>query len=73
MMDVPQVTTLPNTVRDSLDEAQLVAEHLPAPMAESLTALANAAFNQGFDAVIGAGALLLFATAVWGRWHARTR
>ena len=72
-MDVPQAAGLPDAVRDSLDEALLVAEHLPAPTANALTALANAAFNQGFDAVIGAGALLLFATAVWGRWHARVR
>lgn len=70
-MDVPQVATLPDAVRDSLDEAQLVAEHLPPEMANALTTLSNAAFNHGFDAVIGAGALLLFATAIWGRWHAR--
>ncbi|WP_353190735.1 MFS transporter [Pandoraea pnomenusa] len=72
-MHVPQTAALPEVVRDSLDEAQLVAEHLPAPLADSLTSLANTAFNQGFNAVIGAGALLLFATAVWGCWHARAR
>lgn len=72
-MDVPQTVALPDTVRDSLDEAQLVAEHLPPALADALMTVANAAFNQGFNAVIGAGALLLFATAVWGRWHARKR
>lgn len=70
-MDVPQVATLPDTVRDSLDEAQIVAEHLPPVAADALTMLSNTAFNHGFDAVIGAGAFLLFATAIWGRWHAR--
>ncbi|AKC69681.1 MFS transporter [Pandoraea oxalativorans] len=70
-MDVPQVATLPDTVRDSLDEAQIVAEHLPPAAADALTVLSNTAFNHGFDAVIGAGAFLLFATAIWGRWHAR--
>ncbi|AJP59441.2 MFS transporter [Pandoraea vervacti] len=72
-MDVPQVATLPDTVRDSLDEAQIVAEHLAPDMANTLTLLSNTAFNHGFDAVIGAGALLLLATAIWGRWHARKR
>jgi DHA2 family multidrug resistance protein-like MFS transporter len=72
-MDVPQVATLPDTVRDSLDEAQIVAEHLAPEMANTLTLLSNRAFNHGFDAVIGAGALLLLATAIWGRWHARKR
>ncbi|VVE88344.1 MFS transporter [Pandoraea bronchicola] len=72
-MDVPQTATLPGTVRDSLDEAQWVAEHLPPALADALTTVANTAFNDGFNAVIGAGALLLFATAVWCCWHARTR
>ncbi|MFJ2992591.1 MFS transporter [Pandoraea sp. NPDC087047] len=72
-MDVAQVATLPDAVRDSLDEAQRVAEHLPPAAADALRTLSSAAFNHGFDAVIGAGALLLFATAIWGRWHARTR
>ncbi|VVE09747.1 MFS transporter [Pandoraea anhela] len=72
-MDVPQVASLPDTVRDSLDEAQLVAEHLSPEMANVLTTISNTAFNHGFDAVIGGGALLLLAAAVWVRWHARKR
>lgn len=72
-MDLPQTAALPGTVRDSLDEALLVAEHLPPALADALTSAANTAFNQGFNAVIGASALLLFATAVWSRWHARRR
>lgn len=72
-MQVPQTAALPSVVRDSLDEAQLVAEQLPAALAESLTRLANTAFDQGFNAVIAAAAILLIATAAWGRWHARTR
>ncbi|MCI3204412.1 MULTISPECIES: MFS transporter [Pandoraea] len=72
-MDVPQVASLPDTVRDSLDEAQIVAEHLSPGMADTLTTLSNTAFNLGFDAVIGTGALLLLVTAIWGRWHARKR
>ncbi|MGC7406042.1 MFS transporter [Pandoraea pneumonica] len=72
-MQVPQTAALPSVVRDSLDEAQLVAEQLPAALAASLTRLANTAFDQGFNAVIAAAAILLIATAAWGRWHARTR
>ncbi|WP_087691558.1 MFS transporter [Pandoraea sp. PE-S2R-1] len=72
-MQVPQTDALPSVVRDSLDEAQIVAEQLPAALAESLTRLANTAFDQGFNAVIAAAAILLIATAAWGRWHARAR
>lgn len=60
---LPQGSTIAPVVRDSLDEALLVAVDLPALEAESLVALASGAFDNAYVAVIVAtAALLLFAT-----------
>jgi DHA2 family multidrug resistance protein-like MFS transporter len=55
---------LPMVVHDSLDEALLVAEALSAAAAASLTAAAQAAFNQAFLAVLAAAAGILFLSAL---------
>jgi DHA2 family multidrug resistance protein-like MFS transporter len=57
-------SALPMVVHDSLDEALLVAEALPAAAAASLTAAAQAAFNQAFLAVLAAAAGILFLSAL---------
>jgi len=56
--------TVPAVVRDSLDEALLIAEGLPATAASSLTAAAQSAFNQAFLAVLAAAASILFLSAL---------
>jgi len=52
---------------DSLDEARVVAETLPDATATALMTVARHAFDQGFIAVLGVSALLLFVAAarVW--------
>ncbi len=62
-MLVPDGVAVPDTVRDSLDEALLIAEDLPLEQAEKLRALGFAAFDQAFMWVIATAALLIFATA----------
>jgi DHA2 family multidrug resistance protein-like MFS transporter len=62
-MALPDGSTIAPVVRDSLDEALLVAQNLPKLEAENLVALASSAFENAFVAVIVANAvLLLFAT-----------
>lgn len=56
--------TVPAVVYDSLDEALLVAESLPAA-ASSLTQAAQVAFNQAFLTVIAAAAGMLFLSGLF--------
>ncbi|PIF37807.1 DHA2 family multidrug resistance protein-like MFS transporter [Delftia sp. 60] len=62
---------LPDSVRDSLDEALLAADQLMPQAAHQLTELARTAFGQGFSAVIASATLLLFCTALWTGWRLR--
>ena len=62
---------LPDSVRDSLDEALLAAEQLRPQAAHQLTELARTAFGQGFSAVIAGATLLLVCTALWTGWRLR--
>src|SRR5690606_11935320 len=62
-MTVPAGLAAPAIVRDSLDEALLVAEGLPAEAAGALIAAAKAAFDQGYVIVMGSCAVLLALTA----------
>lgn len=64
---------LPAVVRDSLDEALLVAERLPAGLAHSLMEAARGAFEHGYAAVLLACALLLLAAAIGVVWSLRGR
>lgn len=63
-MILPAGLDLPETVRDSLDEALIAAESLPAAAAHTVAALGRAAFDQAFVTVLVAGAVLLLATAL---------
>ncbi|MDU4962460.1 MAG: MFS transporter [Sporomusaceae bacterium] len=63
--------TVPAAAYDSLDEALLIAEQLPAASASLLTAAAQAAFNQAFAAVLAAAAAALLASALVIRLLAR--
>ena len=65
--------TLPDSVRDSLDEALLAAEQLRPQAAHQLTELARTAFGQGFSAVIAGATLLLVCTALWTGWRLRSQ
>ncbi|MBB1627898.1 MFS transporter [Achromobacter sp. UMC71] len=53
-----------SAARDSLDEALIVAEGLPADLGASLAQLARAAFDSGYAVVIATAALMLLGTAV---------
>jgi len=53
----------PAVARDSLDEALIVAEKMGGPEGEALVALAKAAFDRGFVAVLAVAAAMLIATA----------
>ena len=55
---------LPARVRDSLDDALLVAEGLAPEVASRLVELARQAFDQAFVAVLLAAAALLFLSAM---------
>lgn len=60
----PGDLSVPAVVRDSLDEALVIAESLPAVAASVLIAAAKAAFNQAFLAVLAAAAGILFLSAL---------
>ncbi|WP_343292141.1 MFS transporter [Vandammella animalimorsus] len=64
--DASAYAALPQ-IYDSLDEARLAAETLPAPWADALRQAASAAFERAFVAVASASAALLAATllALW--------
>ncbi|SFE53404.1 MFS transporter, DHA2 family, multidrug resistance protein [Paenibacillus algorifonticola] len=63
-MKIPAGLQVPGNVEDSLDEALLVAEGLPAQAAEALKEAGRAAFNQSFSAIIAGVALFLVAASV---------
>ena len=63
-MIIPAGMQVPAMVSDSLDEALIAAEGMSTESAATLTALARAAFDQGFVAVLAASALLLLVAAV---------
>ncbi|MCF7645692.1 MFS transporter [Bacillus subtilis] len=63
-MVVPAGSGFPETLRDSLDEALLFAETLPADQAQHLREIGFIAFDQAFMWVIATAALLIFATAL---------
>lgn len=52
-------------VHDSLDDALLAAEALPAELAAALTSLAKTAFDTGYAAVIATATVMLLATAAF--------
>ena len=65
---LPEGLTVAEGARDSLDEALLAAETLPAASATLLTALARSAFDQAFGVVLVVVAALLLgvsAAIVW--------
>lgn len=65
---LPEGLTVAEAARDSLDEALLAAETLPAASATLLTALARSAFDQAFGVVLVVVAALLLgvsAAIVW--------
>ena len=64
---LPQGLTGDRTALDSLDEALIAAERLPAGEAEILVALARSAFDNAYLAVAGLVTFLLLATAL-GVW-----
>ncbi|WOC14872.1 MFS transporter [Pseudochrobactrum sp. MP213Fo] len=63
-MIVPAGTELSEIVRDSLDEALLLAENLPLDQAQQLRLLGFAAFDQAFVWVLASASILIFATAL---------
>ncbi|MEC0124986.1 MFS transporter [Paenibacillus pabuli] len=63
-MKIPAGISVPANVKDSLDEALLAAESLPADSAESLKIAAFAAFDQSFFVVIAGVTLFLLVAAL---------
>ncbi|MPS77297.1 MAG: MFS transporter [Achromobacter sp.] len=64
-LDVPSTLAATPALRDSLDEALIVAEGLPADLADTLTHLAKTAFDSGYAAVIATATVMLVATAAF--------
>ncbi|MNQ41352.1 Methyl viologen resistance protein SmvA [compost metagenome] len=62
---VPAGVAQTAAARDSLDEALIVAESLPAELAATLTRLARTAFETGYAAVIATATIMLLATAAF--------
>lgn len=69
---LPPDANLPSTVRDSLDEALLLADALPQDQAVLIGELARNAFDGGYVAVLGSCTALLFAAAI-SVWHFQRR
>jgi len=63
-MVIPAGMQVPAMVSDSLDEALITAEAMTTELAATLSALARAAFDQGFVAVLAVSALLLLVAAI---------
>lgn len=61
---LPEHIAAPASVHDSLDEARLAAEQLPAEQAGQLLSLASQAFEHAYVGVVVGVTILLFATAV---------
>ncbi|WPB72697.1 MFS transporter [Archangium violaceum] len=64
-LSVPAELALPAVVRDSLDEALVVAEGLPSASGILIRTLARAAFDSAFVAVLATATGLLLAAAAW--------
>lgn len=60
---LPVDSLLPDVVRDSLDQAHLVAEQLPAEQGERLLSIAFASFDSAFICVVMGVTAMLFVTA----------
>lgn len=60
---VPDGLTVPPIVRDSLDEALLVAENMPTDAGSALVEAAQSAFDQSFIVVLATATILLLASA----------
>ena len=60
---LPADSLLPDVVRDSLDQAHLVAEQLPAEQGEWLLSIAFASFDSAFIWVVMGVTAMLFVTA----------
>ncbi|MCY1366075.1 hypothetical protein D9M69_529530 [compost metagenome] len=61
--------------RDSLDQALLIANDVPADLGAALARLARTAFDAGYAAVLATATALLLATAafvLFNRWRMRT-
>ncbi|NPD16025.1 MFS transporter [Xinfangfangia sp. D13-10-4-6] len=68
-MILPEAVVIADQARDSIDEALLLAEALPADQAALIASLARTAFDRAFSGVTLAAALLLLAVAlvIWLR------
>lgn len=64
---IPAGYDVPDTARDSIDEALMAATHLPPETATAFVALARAAFDQAFIVVMATTLVLLLGSslAVW--------
>lgn len=63
-MNIPDQIAAPNIVKDSLDEALIVARELPAGSSELLVQAGHAAFDQSFIYVIGGVAVFVTLIAI---------
>ncbi|KQY87968.1 MFS transporter [Paenibacillus sp. Root52] len=63
-MKIPTGLDVPSNVKDSLDEALIVAEGLPGSASETLKQAARFAFDQSFSAVIAAVTVLLVVSSI---------
>jgi len=64
-LSVPAGVAATGAARDSLDEALVVAESLPADLAATLTEMARGAFETGYAAVIATATIMLLGTAAF--------
>ncbi|MGN6659473.1 MAG: MFS transporter, partial [Achromobacter mucicolens] len=64
-LSVPAGVTATGAARDSLDEALIVADSLPADLAATLASLARSAFETGYVAVIATATIMLLGTAAF--------
>lgn len=60
---IPDGLSVPPIVRDSIDEALLVAEKMPASAGSTLVEAAQSAFDKSFVVVIAAATIILFVAA----------
>lgn len=67
-LELPAVAALPDSARDSLDEALVAAAQLAPHLASQLEQMARTAFDAGFAAVLASAVALLTATALWTGW-----
>ncbi|MDR3468220.1 MAG: MFS transporter [Xanthobacteraceae bacterium] len=69
---LPDGRAVPDAVRDSIDEALIVAERLPADAAAVVVSLARHAFDQAFVTVISVATIVLLCAALLV-WRAANR